>query len=930
MKIIVIGSGGRENILVEKLSTCYNSIYCIGEYINPDIKAATQEYFTCSLKNTDALLTICSKVEPHMIIIGPETLLETNFVNECKLRKYPCIAPYKELAQLETSKIFTRYLLETIFKMCYNPQFRYLHKSKSKNEIKNTINSFVDTNKVDIVIKVDGLAGGKGVFVQGDHFNTLDEGFDIICNKLQDKNILIEEKLIGEEFSLFTLSDGDHFVHLPPVQDFKRAYNNNKGPNTGGMGSIMHQFDFLTDNDISECETLNANVLMSLKHKYNKPYIGVLYGSYMKTTKNKIKLIEYNCRFGDSEVFNILNAIQTDLTTIFHHMINKTLHKVNIKIDSKPNIVKYLVPQGYPEKPIKSEIIYVKQNNIYAASLNHDCYSLGSRCIAVYADGETLNDAYNKCESLIDEIQQKNENKLYWRSDIGDYKLLTYESSGVDVDKGNRFVKEIKQDVESTYNNNVLGKHGNFGGQYQFKDNVLVTSTDGVGTKGIIIKKYTNNYYTCGHDIVNHSINDILVQGAKPLFFLDYIASGKLDIEDSASFVKGCCDACKKVDCPLLGGETAEMPSVYNSGHMDMVGTIVGEKVINIEEMNENDIAIGFPSSGPHTNGYTLIRKIMEKRIPPKHILQTLLEPHRSYLNEIIEMNKNNIITGMCHITGGGLTDNLKRIVADNLKLDLNSIMYPEWCNWLQMNGNLTHEEMHKTFNCGVGYITFIKPITRPNPLRICVMGSTKGTVLDAIVNSINETNSILHNKIEIVNVISNKEKSGILDRAKSHGLNTCYKKMDSKLVSKTEYYNKLSEQLEEDDVDYILCIGWMSICPPTFISKWENRCINVHPSLLPKFSGKMNMDVHEEVLQSGEKETGCTVHIMTNEVDKGSIIIQKKCEVKSNDTPELLKQRVQDLEGTALTETLYYAYNNLLVNMENKKFIGIVKSIEI
>lgn len=290
--------------------------------------------------------------------------------------------------------------------------------------------------------------------------------------------------------------------------------------------------------------------------------------------------------------------------------------------------------------------------------------------------------------------------------------MSSYKESGVDINEGNRFVQEIRSDVESTYNEHVVGRHGNFGGQYKYKDNVLVASTDGVGTKGILVKEYTGSYYNCGHDIVNHSVNDILVQGGLPLFFLDYVASSKLNIEDSASFVKGCCDACKKTSCVVLGGETAEMPSVYRENHMDMVGTIIGEKRIDIVESGvlENDIAIGFLSSGPQTNGYTLIRKILETNEPPQHIKDILVTPHSSFLENVLEVDRYCRITGMCHITGGGLTENIKRTVPSHLHLPLQWLDYPEWCNWLQEKGQLSNDEMQTVFNCGIGFIVFIRP----------------------------------------------------------------------------------------------------------------------------------------------------------------------------------------------------------------------------
>lgn len=922
MKIIIIGCGGRENILTEKLNNGNNKLYCIGNWINPDIHEKVVEYYTISLNDTNALLEYCDNVKPDLIVIGPETVLSTNFVDECINKGYKCIGPSKKLAQLETSKIFTRELIDEIGERSYNPYYFELHNNSINKLIFETFKIF----EIDFVIKLDGLAGGKGVFVQGDHFKTREEGIKLIKSKLEENKIIIEKKLTGEEFSLFTLCDGEHFFHLPPVQDYKRAYENNQGPNTGGMGSIMDKFDFLNTYDIINCENLNEKVLKHMKNKYNKPYIGILYGSYMKTTNGDLKLIEYNCRFGDSEVFNILNCIKTDLSLIFKHMVNGNLHELNITIDKKTNIVKYLVPDGYPIEPKLKKISYEKINNVYAASLNESNNLLGSRTIAVYGEGNNLKEAYDNCEELINKINKDN---LFWRKDIGK-KDDAYKLSGVDIDKGNEFVKLIKEDVESTYNENVLGKHGNFGGQYRYNNNVLVASTDGVGTKSILIKKYTGNYYTCGHDIVNHSINDILVQGATPLFFLDYVASSKLNIEDISSFVKGCCDACKKTNCVLLGGETAEMPSIYRDNHIDMVGTIVGEKTISIETLKEGDLAIGFPSSGPQTNGYTLIRKILEDNEPPEHILKSLLNPHGSFLDRVLELNKNYIITGMCHITGGGLTENLKRIVPNNLEINLNSIEYPDWCVWLQKNGKLSSEEMKKIFNCGIGYIVFVRPIIKSikqnNKIRIGILGSTNGTDLDYIIRSINKPSSNIYNNVEIALTISDKCDSGILKKCINYNIKNMhipYIKGEGREI----YDEKITKEFEKENVDFILCIGWMRILSNTFIKKWKQRCLNVHPSLLPKYGGGMDIKVHEEVLKNKETETGCTIHFITEEVDAGPIVMQKKCIIEEFDTAETLKLKVQKLEGDAYIETLELLHSNIIGKNNNNIYLGMIKN---
>ncbi len=510
-----------------------------------------------------------------------------------------------------------------------------------------------------------------------------------------------------------------------------------------------------------------------------------------------------------------------------------------------------------------------------------------------------------------------------------------YSLAGVNIDKGNKFVKLIKNDVNSTYTNNVISKHGNFGGEFKFQNSVLVASTDGVGTKGILVKQQTGNYYNCGHDIVNHSVNDILVQGAIPLFFLDYIASSKLNIEDSASFVKGCCDACKKVNCVLLGGETAEMPSVYQEGHMDMVGTIVGEKKLSIGVVEKGDIAIGLPSSGPQTNGYTLIRKIMDSHLPPDDVLQKFLEPHGSFLEQVMRIDQQFTITGMCHITGGGLVENLKRVLPDKHEIKLEDIEYPDWCKWLKRKGNLSDIEMKKIFNCGIGFIVFVKPkkkrissdmdkrmVTQSGipydcdyhserKLKIGVLGSTKGTDLDYIYQKINSVGYEFYNRVEISCIISNKSDSGILSKGVSYGIYSEF--IPYYHERPTPYDDSLTERLKSKGVDIVLCIGWMRILSPKFIKDWRKRCFNVHPSLLPEFAGGMDRNVHKKVLESGCQETGCTVHEVTEEVDMGPIIVQEKCQILDTDTVDTLKARVQGLEGRSLIKTIsLFASNDI------------------
>lgn len=298
-----------------------------------------------------------------------------------------------------------------------------------------------------------------------------------------------------------------------------------------------------------------------------------------------------------------------------------------------------------------------------------------------------------------------------------------YKQSGVDIDAGSRAVNLMKDAVRKTYNEHVLSDLGNFGGLFSLqaiagmKNPVLVASTDGVGTKTKVAAKM-NRWDTIGQDLVNHCINDILVQGAKPLFFMDYVASDKLYAEQIATIVGGMAQACQNAGCALLGGETAEMPGVYEAGEIDVVGTIVGavdkDKLIDGSRIQAGDMIIGLPSSGLHTNGYTLARSILRiydwdalQPILSDTIGEVLLEVHRSYLPHIQQLENRVDIRGLAHITGGGIKDNLPRILPDGLGALIRRETWevPPIFQLIQAIGDIPDEEMLRVFNMGLGML---------------------------------------------------------------------------------------------------------------------------------------------------------------------------------------------------------------------------------
>ena len=297
--------------------------------------------------------------------------------------------------------------------------------------------------------------------------------------------------------------------------------------------------------------------------------------------------------------------------------------------------------------------------------------------------------------------------------------------AGVDIDAGNHAVELMKNAVQSTYSAEVLAGIGSFGGLYDGSNlgilPVLVASTDGVGTK-VELAARLKKFRGIGEDIVNHCIDDILVQGARPLFFLDYFATDRLNPEIAAEIVTGMADACRAAGCVLLGGETAEMPGVYQNNAFDVAGTIVGvverNKILpKHNEMSAGDCLLGFASSGPHTNGFSLIRKLCEgedlSSIRPElnaSLANVLLKPHRSYI-DLIEPVIDRIL-GLAHITGGGFLENIPRMLPDGLQAVINLDLWnvPPLFQWLQRKGNIEKEEMYRVFNMGIGFVAVVKP----------------------------------------------------------------------------------------------------------------------------------------------------------------------------------------------------------------------------
>ena len=418
-KILVIGSGAREHAIVRALDRSHQEkeIFCLASNMNPGIAELCDELLIGNFNDPDFVVNYTNEIGATLAIIGPENPLENGVADALWSVKVKVVGPKKDLAKLETSKAFTRNLLKE-YDIPGGPKYRTFDSINGVAEFLNELGE-------NYVVKYDGLAGGKGVKVAGEHLHSHDEALDY-CQELTDKDdeFVIEEKFIGEEFSLMSFCDGDTLKHMPAVQDHKRAYEGDTGPNTGGMGTYSdanHSLPFLTEDDIAEAHQINIQTAKAVKDKFAEGYRGILYGGFMATA-NGVKLIEYNARFGDPEAMNVLSLLESDFIEICNGIADGSLNKVDVQFSNKATVCKYAVPEGYPDSPVKDEQINISKINnpdgLFCASVdiqNGKLVEAGSRTVAVVGVADSISNAEKIAEKEVSTIS----GPLFHRSDIG-------------------------------------------------------------------------------------------------------------------------------------------------------------------------------------------------------------------------------------------------------------------------------------------------------------------------------------------------------------------------------------------------------------------------------------------------------------------------------------------------------------------------------
>ena len=753
MNVLLVGSGAREHALAMAIAAsplCEKLVIAPG---NPGMEDVG-ELAAVALGDIEGLVSLAGAMRADLVVIGPEAPLAAGLADRVRERGILCFGPSAAAARIESSKAFAKAFMKR----------HGIPTAEGK--------SFSDAEQAKrwarnfgrpVVVKASGLAAGKGVIVP----SSLEETEVAIDTLLElGGDIVIEEKLEGEELSLIALCDGTSYKVLPAACDHKRLEDGDKGPNTGGMGA------FAPACTIEEAEQLARIVIeptMRGLAEEETPFAGALYAGIMLTPTGP-KVLEYNARFGDPETQAILPLVRSDLLVLFEACARGTIGVTPLDLSkSSAAACIVLASKGYPERPVTEKPIHIGMLPEHAFCLHagtkkldtktsgankpgankpgDELVSAGGRVLSVVGLGASLEEARAVAYEAVTQIYFDG---MQYRSDIGNRAdrvakaicaalgwiashhsagaASAYAQAGVNIDAGNRAVELMKEAVRSTYGPEVVAGIGAFGGQFdasalkRFAKPVLVASTDGVGTKtslGLALGRLKG----LGMDIVNHSVNDILVQGARPLFFMDYIAAGKLDPEHVAEVVSGMAQACREAGCALLGGETAEMPSTYQAGEMDIAGTIVGaadaERLLPRSDLSEGDILLGLASSGLHTNGYSLARAVIAgmdlEEVRPElgeNLADALLRPHRSYLpllERALEAQPNPI-KALAHITGGGMIENIPRILPSHLdaRIRADSWTWPPLFMLLQALGSVSDEEMRRVFNLGIGMVVIV------------------------------------------------------------------------------------------------------------------------------------------------------------------------------------------------------------------------------
>ncbi|KAJ2810278.1 hypothetical protein H4S07_002755, partial [Coemansia furcata] len=740
VNVLVLGGGGREHALAWALSKSARVSKVFVAPGNGGTAAAGGKISNVAIGHSKsdfpALVEFAQSHNIGLVVPGPEQPLVDGVADVFKRVGIATFGPSAKAARMEGSKAFSK----DFMKKHGIPTAAYGNFSDYEQAC-----AYVRDATFDVVIKASGLAGGKGVLLPRSKEEALAALRTVMVEGAfgeAGSEVVVEEFLSGQEISVLAVSDGYTVRAFPAAQDHKRAFDNDEGGNTGGMGAYAPA-PIATAELLAQVQRTVLQATVDGMRRDGFPFVGCLFTGFMLTADGP-KVLEYNCRFGDPEteaVLALLDYDKCDLAEVLLAACEGRLDAVPLAFAAGQSAATVIMAaEGYPGTYAKGRAITfgsaADSALVFHSGTAQDeaqtVTTTGGRVLAVTGVGSTLGEALQRAYSGVNAVSFEG---AHWRTDIGARAAqlssssgLTYADAGVDIDAGNRLVDLIKPIVKATRRAGTDSDIGGFGGLFDlratgFRDPVLVAATDGVGTK-LKIAHDMGIHGTVGVDLVAMQVNDIIVQGAEPLFFLDYYACGHLDVEAARDFVQGVAQGCVEAGCALIGGETAEMPGLYAGGDYDVAGFAVGaversDVLPRTAEIAAGDVVIGLASSGVHSNGFSLVRKVVARAGLDLHgpcpwadgsLGAALLTPTRIYVKPLLPLVRGRLVKGMAHITGGGFTDNVPRVLPPHVGAELDAAAWPlpPVFRWVASAGGVAPAEMARTFNCGLGMVLVV------------------------------------------------------------------------------------------------------------------------------------------------------------------------------------------------------------------------------
>ncbi|NXL94829.1 PUR2 protein, partial [Alectura lathami] len=973
-RVLVIGSGGREHALAWKLA---QSPRVKQVFVAPG-NAGTADNGKISnsavlVSNHTIVTQFCKDHNIGLVLVGQEALLAAGIVDDLRAAGVRCFGPSAKAARLASNTSFAKAFLDrhgiptARWKAFTNPQ--------------EACRFIISTDFPARVVRARGPAARKEVTIAASKEEACRAVQEIMQDRMFGEVVVIEELLQGEELSCLCFTDGVTVASMPPAQAQKRLLDGDQGPNTGGMGAYcpVPQVPEVLLEKINDA--VLQHVVDSMRQE-GAAYVGVLQTGLM-LTKDGVKILNFKCQFGDPQCQVILPLLKNDFYEVIQATIDgKLCSSMPAWSENSTAVCVVMASPGYPgdyEKGMEvSGLLQAKELGLqvfHAGTALKDgrVVTSGGRVLSITAVKEDLMKALGEANRGAAAIRFKG---ATYRKDIGHRGLRLLRQS-LYVSKGtsrNRCQSEVVCVVALCVMNGSHSEVRGFAGFFDLKasgydDPILVSQTKGLGFK-LQIAQACRRHDTIGQDLVAVCVNDILAQGAEPLFFLTYLTCGKLDAEVTEAIKEGIAEACRSAGCAFLGREMAEVTGMYSSGEYDLAGFVVGavergQMLLGLQRADEEDVLIGLASSGIHGCGFTIIRKILlmsslhySSPAPgscgDKTLGDVLLTPAKLYSPSLLPVLRSGHVKAFAFIAEEGLLEGISRILPEHVSAVLDALSWkmPEIFCWLYKEGNLSEEEMARTFNCGIGAVLVVQKELaqhvlkdvqrheeawligrvvapchtggshikvenllealqlsspqhllnntvaesqqqpRKNKVKVAVLISGTGTNLAALINYTKEPGSCA----QVVLVISNKSGVEELRNAARAGIPT--RVIDHKLYgSRSEFDSTIDQVLEEFAVELICLSGFMRILSSPFLRKWKGKILNASPSLFPLIRGG---NAHQQSLQTGFKVTGCTVHFVLEESCPKAVIHQEPVSVQADDTEEMLSERVKEAECRA------------------------------